>query len=191
MIYFAWDRANEAIKVGLAADPAGRLAEGQTWNPTPLVLLFSMHGGRRSELAIHERFKSFRIRGEWFHDEALSAARREATRLAPRAPNGLPERMPKPGDAWFAWWGFGDSEVVKQVVIKEPVGDGWATCDEGRTVCCYVPADPRPWQEQSAVCCAYELCFPVGFPFETSGCTSTRTLGRPGPRRAGSSTDRT
>ena len=61
-------RAGESgpVKIGLADDPPGRLAELQVAHYEKLTLVRMWEGGRAEEAALHMRFAPLRIRGEWF-----------------------------------------------------------------------------------------------------------------------------
>ena len=59
------------VKIGHAADPEWRLANLQSGNPWPLVLLaaspqLSKTAAIDIEEQLHEEFQHLRIRGEWF-----------------------------------------------------------------------------------------------------------------------------
>jgi hypothetical protein len=60
------DRKWDAIKIGIARDPARRCAQLQTSSHQDLVLFSVYTGFPFEERQIHERFASDRIRGEWF-----------------------------------------------------------------------------------------------------------------------------
>jgi hypothetical protein len=62
------------IKIGVAQIIARRFAGLQTAHAWPLMLRAWMPGGRAEEEALHVRFASARLRGEWFHaTEALES----------------------------------------------------------------------------------------------------------------------
>lgn len=72
MIYFIQAGEAGAIKIGLAADPSGRLMQLQTSSASPLRMLRTFDGGRELEAALHRRFARLRLHGEWFKpDEEL------------------------------------------------------------------------------------------------------------------------
>lgn len=87
-VYFVQD--GDAIKIGIGMDPAFRLTHLQVGNPRLLTLLGSYKASRTEESALHERFKSHHIRGEWFRDHPalreLIAARCHANDNAPASP---------------------------------------------------------------------------------------------------------
>lgn len=66
-VYFAHAPELGMVKIGYADDAEKRFAQLQTASPTRLVLLAIQDGGRAEESALHKRFKSARMRGEWFH----------------------------------------------------------------------------------------------------------------------------
>jgi len=67
MIYFIQDQTTLLIKIGFTdGDPLNRLAALQTGNPSGLVLLHTLPGGKTAEADLHARFASARERGEWF-----------------------------------------------------------------------------------------------------------------------------
>lgn len=69
MIYFILDESSGFLKIGMANDPASRLALLQVGNPNRLELVGTLPGGRREELELHRRFAVFRGLGEWFRAE--------------------------------------------------------------------------------------------------------------------------
>jgi len=71
-------RAGGAIKIGVTCDVERRLRALATGSAVPLELLGTLPGGRRLEKKLHERFKRFHVRGEWFRgDETLLCALRD------------------------------------------------------------------------------------------------------------------
>lgn len=70
-IYFI--RCNNAdgfIKIGFATNTGLRLSALGVGAPYPLELLAVMPGSREDEAALHERFSSDHVRGEWFQPTA-------------------------------------------------------------------------------------------------------------------------
>lgn len=66
-IYFIREGEDGPIKIGTTSgDPLERLAKLRTGNPRPLRLLATMPGGPAEERALHARFASLRLEGEWF-----------------------------------------------------------------------------------------------------------------------------
>lgn len=64
-VYFI-QAADGSVKIGIAADPASRLATLQIAHAHPLKLLATCPGGAMREKAYHEHFASARLAGEWF-----------------------------------------------------------------------------------------------------------------------------
>jgi hypothetical protein len=54
------------VKIGRADDVADRMAELQTSNPEPLILLRVVDAHFETETAFHARFADSRVQGEWF-----------------------------------------------------------------------------------------------------------------------------
>lgn len=89
-IYFIVDQ-HSRIKIGWTRDIAGRLRNMQTATSSDLELLFNLPGSRAHEMALHERLKDHRVRGEWFFDcpavrsciEALKSGGFESIGLPP------------------------------------------------------------------------------------------------------------
>src|SRR5262249_45238273 len=70
VVYFV--RAGDAIKIGVTRDVERRLRALATGSAVPLELLATLPGGRSLEKKLHERFRRFHVRGEWFRaDEVL------------------------------------------------------------------------------------------------------------------------
>lgn len=69
MIYFIRNMENGHVKIGTSRNPWKRLQALQTASSQPFRLLGIIHGGKRREAKLHERFAAFRIRGEWFYGE--------------------------------------------------------------------------------------------------------------------------
>jgi hypothetical protein len=62
------------IKIGMSADVTHRLAAIQDWLPVKIVVHEILVGeGRACEMALHERFSAYRLRGEWFRLEGALA----------------------------------------------------------------------------------------------------------------------
>ena len=73
-VYFILDQDRQVIKIGCSNDPQRRMLSLQTGNSVRLKLLGSTLGDERVERDLHERFKPFRVGGEWFRasEELLS-----------------------------------------------------------------------------------------------------------------------
>jgi hypothetical protein len=54
------------VKIGFASNITSRLVVMQVAAPEKLVLLRILDGGKELEAALHSRFASHRVRGEWF-----------------------------------------------------------------------------------------------------------------------------
>lgn len=93
------------VKIGVASDPAQRLADLQVGNPRRLSVIAEMPGDERYERILHEHFAELRIRGEWFRHadrlaEFIAALPAMPTKM--RAPSRVrsrskqePRRMPE------------------------------------------------------------------------------------------------
>lgn len=67
-VYFV-RAANGLVKIGVSADPRGRLKSLQTASPVRLELALVLPGqGADGEAALHARFAAYRSHGEWFHN---------------------------------------------------------------------------------------------------------------------------
>lgn len=66
-VYFLELQApKRCIKIGSSMNPRARLRYVEWASPWRVVLLGKCNGGVRLEYDLHERFKSDRMRGEWF-----------------------------------------------------------------------------------------------------------------------------
>jgi len=65
-IYFIQSENDGAIKIGITKDIKKRLKALQTSNPYKLNLLYSINGGKSLEDNLHNKFKQYRLNGEWF-----------------------------------------------------------------------------------------------------------------------------
>lgn len=81
MVYFIRAGADGPIKIGIARDPAGRLATLQTGHHDTLSIVAITAGGSAQEAAYHAAYRAHRLRGEWFdpHPDILA----EIDRLSP------------------------------------------------------------------------------------------------------------
>jgi hypothetical protein len=66
MVYFIQYGENGPIKIGKSEDPETRLLQAQTFCPHECRLLWVYGGNKYSERDLHRKFRSIRIRGEWF-----------------------------------------------------------------------------------------------------------------------------
>jgi Meiotically up-regulated gene 113 len=69
MIYFMHIPQCSALKVGLSNDPQRRLREAGTFSPHPVYLLGTIPGAEERERVLHEQFRDYHLRGEWFRDD--------------------------------------------------------------------------------------------------------------------------
>jgi hypothetical protein len=75
MIYLVAIREHGLCKIGLANDPARRVALLQTASPFALELVATIPGGRSAEARLHSAFRPLRVRGEWFEfTDAIAVA---------------------------------------------------------------------------------------------------------------------
>src|SRR5437870_9693399 len=89
-VYFIQSEATRAIKIGTSARPDARLSDLQVANSDKLTLLGTTTA--HSERALHAKFASIRIHGEWFKPEpALISFLREIG-LDPRSAVSLKSR---------------------------------------------------------------------------------------------------
>ncbi|GGY71276.1 hypothetical protein GCM10010363_60650 [Streptomyces omiyaensis] len=65
-VYVIGPVGSTRVKIGTSNNPEKRLKELQTGNPERLEVLWSTHGGRELESALHGAFAAFRVEGEWF-----------------------------------------------------------------------------------------------------------------------------
>jgi hypothetical protein len=70
-IYFIQIGSSGAIKIGWAKDPAKRIKTLQTSQPKELKILGVIPGTVSDERALHRRFATARISGEWFDRDAV------------------------------------------------------------------------------------------------------------------------
>lgn len=67
MIYTIIDTVEEKYcKIGYSTDPIGRLQGIQIGMPLELSIKYVVEGKLKDEKLLHKKFKSHRIRGEWF-----------------------------------------------------------------------------------------------------------------------------
>ena len=70
-VYIIAESSTGPLKIGIAANPEGRLADLQVGNPRPLLLVHSFACGSRAkaeqaERNFHRILAAYSIRGEWF-----------------------------------------------------------------------------------------------------------------------------
>lgn len=66
MIYFITAREIGRVKIGFSDEPRQRFVKMRTDSPVPLELERICDGGKADERALHDRFASARLQGEWF-----------------------------------------------------------------------------------------------------------------------------
>lgn len=73
MIYFIRNITTGNIKIGFSDTPKKRLKELQTGSADKLILMKTIDGDTETEAALHTKFASCRLEGEWFRpaDELL------------------------------------------------------------------------------------------------------------------------
>lgn len=75
MIYFAQAGEDGPIKIGLTKGSAqDRLRNLQTGSASPLRILGVCDGDAARESSLHDEFRAFRIRGEWFRSDPILIA---------------------------------------------------------------------------------------------------------------------
>lgn len=70
-VYFIQASDSGYIKIGWSTDVAARVESLQMGFPEKLQLLLAFKGTRAMEKQLHEKFVSYRVRGEWFRPEPL------------------------------------------------------------------------------------------------------------------------
>ncbi len=94
-VYFVYAKSQSLLKIGYSKNPLKRLQALSRNVPFNLELLAIRPGGRDLEKAFHRKFKSFRVKGEWFRCEAKSAeAIRDIRNKFPREWNLLAPHFP-------------------------------------------------------------------------------------------------
>lgn len=83
LVYFILAPDQGAIKIGIASDVWGRMAQMQTGNPCELVMLgyLEPEHPRSEEAHLHNLFRQHHIRGEWFWCETELVDYIEARRI--------------------------------------------------------------------------------------------------------------
>ncbi len=85
LVYFVQVGASGPVKIGIARDPAARLANLQTAHHETLEMRAITVGGAEQEVAYHRLFAEHRLRGEWFNPHANILA--EIDRLNTQVPS--------------------------------------------------------------------------------------------------------
>jgi len=65
-VYFVRSEGDGSVKIGFSVRPSLRVQQLRTSSPHALILIAIMPGDKRDERALHRRFRSARIHGEWF-----------------------------------------------------------------------------------------------------------------------------
>jgi hypothetical protein len=84
-LYAIRRRDTREVKIGITADPAGRLGTLQTAHGEPLELAFALPCDSRTEAEVHRRFAASRKIGEWFAESPELIAWMEEQAAAARA----------------------------------------------------------------------------------------------------------
>ncbi|MCP4336644.1 MAG: hypothetical protein GY679_02205 [Mycoplasma sp.] len=66
VVYFIGNQEEGNVKIGFSTDVNRRIKELQTSSPSKLKILKTFPGDISKERELHERFKEYRIKGEWF-----------------------------------------------------------------------------------------------------------------------------
>lgn len=66
VVYFCRSEVGGPVKIGFATDVVARLSGLQTSHHSELILVNAIAGSHADEKALHERFKAYRLKGEWF-----------------------------------------------------------------------------------------------------------------------------
>ena len=91
-VYFVQGR--DAIKIGFAINVASRMYNLQHASPEKLIVLATIPGSPLLEKKLHRRFKSLKVRGEWFSPEDrllsyIKNVQHEAGTAMPNVPNAF------------------------------------------------------------------------------------------------------
>ncbi|MER6332639.1 GIY-YIG nuclease family protein [Streptomyces sp. NPDC001034] len=102
VVYVVGAEGLDAVKIGTTTDVAKRISSMQTGLPLTLSVLWTCEGGRSLERALHEEFRAYRQRGEWFDltrlGDPVSVVHKAVCRHAPRLGLPLPPAYVPPGD---------------------------------------------------------------------------------------------
>lgn len=66
MVYFILNKENNHVKIGFSNNPDKRLGQLQTSCSHDLKLILSFYGDKDVEKYLHNKFKQFHIKNEWF-----------------------------------------------------------------------------------------------------------------------------
>ncbi len=64
LVYFIQN--GDAVKIGTSQNPRKRMADMAVGNHADLKLLGTLSGGPKREKTLHDKFRKYHIRGEWF-----------------------------------------------------------------------------------------------------------------------------
>ena len=112
MIYFITAREIGRVKIGFSDEPRSRFIKMRTDSPVPLALERICDGDLLDEFALHRRFQSDRLSGEWFKLSAAILAHMDTLpefKRKPRKITGTPL-----GD-WIAREGLTLSQFAERV----------------------------------------------------------------------------
>ena len=96
IVYFVREGRRGRIKIGHTTDIEQRITTLQTSVSEPLRLLAAMPGDRFLERRLHDRFASYRYRGEWFEPSAAIFEFLHEWLREEEATPPAPKPMPKP-----------------------------------------------------------------------------------------------
>ena len=65
-VYFIQSSTSKAIKIGYSSEVDKRLPSLQTGNESKLDIIHQLPGTKETEAYLHDRFKAYRMEGEWF-----------------------------------------------------------------------------------------------------------------------------
>ncbi|RSS59816.1 GIY-YIG nuclease family protein [Streptomyces sp. WAC01280] len=128
--YLIGAEGSPLVKIGVAVDPAKRLATLQVGSPARLAILWTVLGDM--ERALHRSFSAYRVHGEWFDltplGDALTVVANAAGRLSnvsPVAQTNDPVRLDIKGH--LATHAAGDWCDICDLWPHDPLpmADGW------------------------------------------------------------------
>ena len=70
-VYILHAPAVRRVKIGVSSNVTERVATLRTASPVELVLERTIDGGYDREQELHEKYRRYRLHGEWFSDEIL------------------------------------------------------------------------------------------------------------------------
>lgn len=66
MIYLIADKERKYCKIGHSKNPKNRLITLQIGSPVEVEIILTKEGTCETEKFLHEKFKQYKLRGEWF-----------------------------------------------------------------------------------------------------------------------------